>query len=143
MGAAGHASYSVKMDGPGLLYVTSKISRPDIMTEDVYMDWYDNDHIAEIMQTSGIKDAHRYIDVNIGKVDKPYLAIYPMADLAFTQGQEFKKIKVHSKILPGTGLCYDLADLDVRYYALIQTYDPKGSKPGISTVKKLKLNDRF
>ena len=113
------------------------------MTEDVYMDWYDHDHIAEIMQTSGIKDAHRYIDVNIGKVDKPYLAFYPMADLAFTQGKEFKNIKVHSKILPGTGLCYDLADIDVRYYTLIQTYDPKGSKPGMSSCEALKPMTRF
>jgi hypothetical protein len=69
------------------------------------------------MQTSGIDSAFRYIDTNPEAL-KPYLAFYPMKDLAFTQGEEFRKISVHSKLLPGTGLCYDLADIDVRYYGL-------------------------
>jgi len=85
------------------------------MSEEVYMKWYDEDHIAEINETSGIKSAFRYIDTD-KSADKPYLAFYPMADIAFTQGPEFKKIRVKSDILPGTGICYDLADIDVRYY---------------------------
>jgi hypothetical protein len=103
--------------GPGMLYVTSRIGRKDIMTEEIYMKWYDEDHIAEIMDTSGISDAYRYIDEN-KSAEKPYLAFYPMKDLAFTQGPEFKKIRVKSDLLPGSGICYDLADIDVRYYGL-------------------------
>jgi hypothetical protein len=79
------------------------------------------------METSGINDAYRYID-NDEKASKPYLAFYPMPDLAFTQGDEFKKIRVKSDLLPGTGLCYDLADIDVRYYGLT---DKVGSRKGI------------
>ena len=125
-----HPSTKIPMSGPGLLYVTSSISQPALLSEAVYMHWYDSDHIAEIMQTSGIKNAHRYIDVDMasGNVDKPYLAFYPMADLAFTQSDEFRKIKVHSEILPGSGLCYDLADIDVRYYQLVQVFDVRGAK---------------
>lgn len=92
--------------GPGLLYVTSKISRTDILDEETYMKWYDEDHIAEIVETSGMKSAFRYIDLAKSKVDKPYLAFYPLEDLVFTQGEEFKKIKVKSDILPGSGICY-------------------------------------
>jgi len=88
------------------------------MDYEIYMKWYDEDHIAEIMETSGIQSAYRYIDVD-NKASKPYLAFYPMDDVAFTQGEEFKKIKVKSALLPGTGLCYDLADIDVRYIGLI------------------------
>jgi len=105
--------------GPGMLWVMSSISRPDIMDEKTYMKWYDEDHIAEIMETDGIKTAYRYKDVEIGKVDKPYLAFYPMKDLAFTLGPDFKKIRVKSDLLPGSGLCYDLADIDVRYVGLV------------------------
>ncbi|KAF2099276.1 hypothetical protein NA57DRAFT_74778 [Rhizodiscina lignyota] len=129
-----------KMSGPGMLYVTSKIARKDLMDYDIYMNWcetfsslyqvanidrYDNDHIAEIMQTSGIHTAFRYIDTNKDAL-KPYLAFYPMPDIAFTQGEEFRKISVHSKLLPGTGLCYDLADIDVRYYGLTENGERKG-----------------
>jgi hypothetical protein len=117
--------------GPGMLYVTSKISRPDIMSEETYMKWYDEDHIAEIMETSGISDAYRYIDTD-KSADKPYLAFYPMADIAFTQGPEFKTIKVKSDLLPGTGLCYDLADIDVRYYGLT---GKSGTRKGTNVYK--------
>ena len=133
-----------KFEGPGILYVTSKISRPDILSEDVYFDWYDNDHIDEIVNTDGIKSAFRGIDIEKGKASKPYLAYYPMKDLGFTQGERFKKIRVHSKILPGSGLCYDLADIDVRYMTLVQKHESSnknvlkslaitGIEPGDST----------
>lgn len=122
---------SSSIKGPGILYVTSKIARADILDEKAYMKWYEDDHIAEIMQTSEIKSALRYKNID-PSVDKPFLVTYPMTDIAFTQGEEFKKIKVHSELLPGGGPIYDLADIDVRYYGLRQTYDPKGSsEPGL------------
>ncbi|KAF2419711.1 hypothetical protein EJ08DRAFT_690515 [Tothia fuscella] len=103
--------------GPGMLYVTSRISRKDILSEEVFMKWYDEDHIAEIVETDGIPSAYRYIDTD-KNASKPYLAFYPMPDLAFTQGPEFKNFRVKSDILPGSGICFDLADIDVRYYGL-------------------------
>jgi hypothetical protein len=117
--------------GPGMLWVMSSISRPDIMDEKTYMKWYDEDHIAEIMETDGIKTAYRYKDVDIGKVDKPYLAFYPMKDLAFTLGPDFKHIRVKSDLLPGSGLCYDLADIDVRYIGLVGKTDYAAPKKGM------------
>lgn len=109
--------------GPGILYVNSKIARPDILNEETYIKWYSDDHIAEIMQTSAIHSALRFKDVDPAAT-KPYLVMYPMQDIAFTQGEEFKKIKVHSDLLPGGGPIYDLADIYVRYYGLIQKYEP-------------------
>jgi hypothetical protein len=114
--------------GSGMLYVTSSISRPDIMDYDTYMKWYDEDHIAEIMETSGIDSAYRYIDTDKG-ASKPYLAFYPMQDLSFTQGDEFRKIRVKSDLLPGTGICYDLADVDVRYIGLL---GQNGQRKGVA-----------
>jgi hypothetical protein len=116
--------------GRGILYVNSKIERPDILDEEKYMNWYDNDHIAEIIQTSGIKSAWRFKDIEFGSVDKPYLAMYPLDDLAFTQGDEFRKIRVHSDLLPNGGPIYDLANVDVRYYKLIQVFDPTNKGKG-------------
>lgn len=90
---------------------------------------YDEDHIPEIMETSGISDAFRYID-NDKNASKPYLAFYPMPDLAFTQCEEFKKIRVKSDILPGSQICYDVADIDVRYYGLTGKV---GSREGVAS----------
>lgn len=112
-----------EMKGPGILWVTSRIaaSAKDILDEETFMKWYDDDHIAEIVETEGIKDAFRYINVERGSpsVPKPFLAFYPMPDLAFTQGPDFKRIRVKSDILPGSGIVYDLADIDVGYYGLV------------------------
>ncbi|KAM0328744.1 hypothetical protein ACHAQA_005157 [Verticillium albo-atrum] len=121
---------SQPITGRGILYVNSKIDRPDLIDEEKYMDWYDNDHIAEILETSAMKTAFRYKDVDFANADKPYLAMYPMDDIAFTQTDEFKNIRVHSDMLPGGGPIYDLAEIDVRYYNLIQVYDPTNKGPG-------------
>jgi hypothetical protein len=115
--------------GPGILYVNSKIARTDLLNEESYMKWYGEDHIPEVIETSGIDSALRFKDVD-KTVNNPFLVMYPMKDIAFTQGEEFKKIKVHSDLLPGGGPIYDLADIDVRYYGLIQKYEPKGPTSG-------------
>ncbi|KAK5712557.1 hypothetical protein LTR17_017938 [Elasticomyces elasticus] len=115
-----------RMEGPGMLFVTSKISRKDVLSEETFMNWYDDDHIAEIVTTGGIKDAYRYVETS-GSVVKPYLAFYPMADVAFTQGERFRQIRVKSSLLPEPGIIYDLADIDVRYLGLTKTI---GSRKG-------------
>ncbi|KAF2836236.1 hypothetical protein M501DRAFT_940071 [Patellaria atrata CBS 101060] len=114
--------------GPGILFVQSAISRPDIMDYDTYMKWYDEDHIDEIIHTDAIKSAFRYINTS-PDAKKPYLAFYPMEDIAFTQGERFRKIRVHSDLLPGSGLCYDLADIDVRYCGLVRKTEAKSTEP--------------
>ncbi|KAK5175543.1 uncharacterized protein LTR77_000682 [Saxophila tyrrhenica] len=123
------ASPNPKVRGPGLLYVTSRIDRTDLLDEKTYFKWYDDDHIDEIVQTSGMKSAFRYRDANFDEKnknkEKVYLAFYPMQDLAFTQGDEFRNIRVKSDMLPGSGIIYDLADLDVRYLGLVHKTEPK------------------
>jgi hypothetical protein len=115
------------IEGPGMLWVTSRVAKSsaDILDETTFMKWYDDDHIAEIVATSGIKSAFRYINIDIESylgspaAPKPFLAFYPMEDIGFTQGREFKGIRVKSDILPGSGIIYDLADIDVSYFGLV------------------------
>lgn len=128
------ATPNPKIKGPGLLYVTSRIASPDILDEKTYFKWYDEDHIDEIVHTSGMPSAFRYRDIDLEekerKKEKVYLAFYPMQDLAFTQGEEFRKIRVKSDLLPGSGIIYDLADLDVRYLGLVDKTERK--KEGVA-----------
>ncbi|KAF2743522.1 hypothetical protein M011DRAFT_451025 [Sporormia fimetaria CBS 119925] len=109
--------------GQGMLWVTSRISKEsqDVLDEPTFLKWYDEDHIAEVSTTSGIRDAFRYVDVekDSAPASKPFLAFYPMPDLAFTQGEEFRKIRVKSDMLPGSGIIYDMADMDVSYLGLV------------------------
>jgi hypothetical protein len=124
------------ISGPGILFVESRISRPDILDEKTFMKWYDDEHIAEILQTSGIKSARRFKSIDM-TIDKPYLAMYPMMEFAFAQSEEFKNISVSSDTLPGTGLCYDVADFHLRFDNLIQVYDPLKKGKGESAHMRL------
>jgi hypothetical protein len=119
---------SAAIKGPGLLYINSKLAS-DLLDEETYLKWYSEDHIPEVIATSGINTALHFKDID-PSANKPNLVLYPMKDIGFTQGEEFKRIKVHSGILPEGKPIYVLAELDVRYYGLAQTFDPKGTGSG-------------
>jgi hypothetical protein len=112
--------------GVGILYVRSSIARSahGILDEKTFLEWYDEDHIAEVVSTSGIRSGFRYIDdaktsaLGDSTNSKPFLAFYPMDDMSFTLSEEFRRIKVKSDILPGSGIVYDMADFDVSYLGL-------------------------
>ncbi|KAI4665556.1 uncharacterized protein J4E78_003018 [Alternaria triticimaculans] len=115
------------IQGPGILFVRSRISpsAKDILSEPTFLAWYDNEHIPEVVSTSGVDSAFRFLDIHksssIGNEQnpKPFLACYPMEDLAFTLGDEFKRIGFKSSALPGSGVIYDLADMDVSYLGIV------------------------
>lgn len=122
------------LHGKGIFFVNSKISRPDILDVPTFLKWYDDDHIPEIIETSGIRSARRFVDID-AEADMPYLAMYPMEDLGFTQSQEFCNIHVTSDILPGDNSIYDLADINARCDNLISVYDK--TTAGKGTIKSL------
>lgn len=121
-----------KLSGPGLVLAQSRISRPDILDEATFLHWYDDDHIPEIVATSGFESAFRFKHVDPERALQPHLVIYPLRDLAFSESEEFKGISTHSKLLPGTGTCYDLVDFYIGYYSLIQVYDPTAKGAGLT-----------
>jgi len=126
---------AAQLQGPGLLLVNSKVTRPDMLDEDTFIKWYSLDHIPEILNTSGVSSAVRFKNAD-PKAERPYLVLYPMDNIGFTQSEEFKKISVYSDLLPGEGPVYDLTDMDVRVYSFIDKYEPNGIvEPGKWVVK--------
>jgi hypothetical protein len=128
--------------GPGMLWVTSNITKTadNPLTEKQFLQWYDDDHIPAIVETGGMSNAFRCVHANksseygTSECPKPYLAFYPMQELGFTQGPDFKKIRVKSDLLPGTGIVFDMASIDVGYYRYVgQTGDRKGKRTSIAT----------
>ena len=112
--------------GPGLLYVNSKITSSKLSPE-LFTKWYEDVHIADIFETSGIKTAYRYYTASpdAAAVERPYLALYPLRDVAFLQTTEFKSIPVQSDLVPTESKCiFDLADFDTRYYTNVAKHEP-------------------
>ncbi|KAK3100818.1 hypothetical protein LTR53_018972, partial [Teratosphaeriaceae sp. CCFEE 6253] len=106
---------------PGVLFVNSKITKPDEFSDQDFSKWYEVVHIPDIFKTSGIKSASRWRAVDPAN-DRPYLALYPVDDLEFLDSDEFKAIPVHHDSLPG-GAVFNLADFDTRYYKFAQSYE--------------------
>ncbi|KAM0819562.1 putative EthD domain-containing protein [Seiridium cardinale] len=129
------------ISGPGCLYVESRISKPGILDEKTYLKWYDEDHIVDLLQISGIGSARVLKDVN-PDADKPYLVLYPLDDLGIMKSDDMKNIKARSDLLPGTGNMYDLADFDSRFDSLIQVYDPTGKGKGELSYRRRRLKSR-
>ncbi|KAK7923908.1 hypothetical protein PG985_005962 [Apiospora marii] len=115
---------------PGLLYASSKISRPDILDVKTFFEWYDEEHIPELIQTSGFDSAFRFIDLDPGS-KWPYLAVYPTKDFSFFKSDEFKGMKsLQSDKLPGTGAAAEVMGSVSRFDQLVQVYDPTKKGPG-------------
>lgn len=142
------------MGVPGLLYVNSKITSPNL-SPDAFTEWYNDVHILDIFKTSvkahllgqstlvaltlcrpkRIKAAIRYESLDPA-AERPYLALYPLKDLGSLKIDEFKSILVHHDSVPAPSKSiFDVADFDTRYYEHVQTYEGfegKGSAPGSS-----------
>ena len=130
--------------GPGMLLVRARIApaSKDVLDESVFVKWYDEEHIPEVVSTSGIKSGFRYQDINRtsptgdARNSKPFLAFYPTHELAFTQSNEFKAINIKSPSLPGSGIIYDLADMDVSYLGFLGATPRKnGARDGTSITR--------
>lgn len=112
-----------------MLAAHSRLAQPNMCPPEQYEKWYFEDHIPDVLDTSGIKRAMFYTNTD-PQADRPYLALYPLKDLPFLQSDEFiKNIRVTSPLLPKAadgkdGLCYDYMDVDVTYLQHVQTYEP-------------------
>ena len=59
-----------------------------------------------------------------------------MKKLEFMLGEEFKGINVTSEILPGNGVIYDLADMDVRFLGLVGKMGEKEEQGGFESLPR-------
>lgn len=115
---------------PGLLYANSKISRPDILDDNAFFEWYDEEHIPELIGTKGFNSAFRLIDTNPDS-ERPHLAVYPTRNFSFFQSNGFKSLKsLQSDKLPGTGAVAEVMESTSRFDKLVQVYDPTRKGPG-------------
>lgn len=104
------------MKGVGMMYVQSAITSPEL-TEKTFWKWYDDIHIKEILEDfdGAVTSAIRYKNVD-PKAEMPYLSTYEVPDIAYLVTPKFGSISVKSDLLPGSGVCYEVADFDQRYY---------------------------
>lgn len=113
---------------PGLLWVNSGITSQEI-TDDKFNEWYSTVHVPDILKTS-IRSAYRYKALE--PVERPYLALYPVADTAWLGGEEYTSIPVKSDYFPGPSHdCFEYVRFDTRFYEQIDSFEKPGAKAGM------------
>ena len=130
---------------PELLYVNSKITEPSKLSPALFTSWYNDVHIPDIFNTTGIKQAYRYYTTadDPSSIDRPYLALYPIKFEGYLQSAEFQAIPVKSDVLPGPNHeIFDVADFDTRYYKLTDSRHPfQGPKFSAPKFEKCRANE--
>ena len=119
--------------GTGIIWAQSRISTEakDVLDENTFLTWYDEEHIADVVATSAVQSGFRYLDANktspCGNEGNhmPFLALYPVPDLSFMLGDEFKKIRVQSDKLPGSGVVFDSVDFEISSLGILDKTERK------------------
>jgi len=119
------------MPQQGLLWVNSKVTKPEAISNEKFVEWYDGEHIGDVLKTSGIKTAYRYKSIDPA-ADRPYLALYPVRDVDFLGSPEMGTIPMTSeKYFPGPSHnCKDVGSFNTRFYEFIHANEKKGANPG-------------
>ncbi|KAF2114145.1 hypothetical protein BDV96DRAFT_469467, partial [Lophiotrema nucula] len=123
---------------PGILWVSSRIQNPSILSPEKFCTWYENTHIQEVTALSGVPSAARYQALSPSPVptptwssEAPWLTIYEMPVLDFRESKEFKSLDGQSKpreeLLEGI---FKQARFDTRFYEQVQVYEPFGKIDG-------------
>jgi len=117
------------MAKPGLLFVKSRVTKPDELSPTQFIEWYEKVHIPDVLSTNGADTAYRYTNIDPNG-EYSFLAMYPVGDISFFQSEEFKNIPDTSKPYFKDGRASDFAAFELRMYERIQLFEPEGTKEG-------------
>jgi hypothetical protein len=139
------------MGRPGIIWVASRVTQPDKLSEERFCEWYEGQHIDEVTSLSGVSAAARYEAVPMSELagpatpesieatkDRPdylmgakWLTIYEMHDIDFRNTTEFKGLDGQSK--PKGNLLDEIftkAHFETRFGSLLSNDDKGGKKKG-------------
>ncbi|KAJ9645992.1 hypothetical protein H2201_008248 [Coniosporium apollinis] len=118
-----------------LLWVASRITKPQNLTPSAFCDWYENTHIQEVTALSGIPSAARYellpgFDFP-GALQHPWLTLYEMREVGFRETEEFRGLDGQSR--PDEGLLervFGNVEFDTRFWRCVQVDEAAGARKG-------------
>ncbi|KAI4961063.1 hypothetical protein J4E86_000088 [Alternaria arbusti] len=111
---------------PGVLWVASRVVNPDKLSTEKFCDWYENEHIQEVISLGGVPSGVRYQAIqpqppSVYSNEFPWLVTYEFPDLAYRESEDFKNIA--GKNPPSQELIntiYKNSAFAIRFYEEIQ-----------------------
>jgi hypothetical protein len=133
---------TAKKPVPGILWVNSDVIKLDQLSREDFDTWYSDEHIPDVVATSGVPSASRYQHMADGSTPARrlgFLTIYKMPDINFIETKEFRNLEGQSPG-PNRERIFQNAEFDTRVYELVQSDEGKGAA---SSGKKYPLSVHY
>jgi hypothetical protein len=116
------------MPTPGLVFVRTRITSPDL-SDETFNTWYNQVHIPDALHAGLGELALRYKNLEAdGKYQ--YCTLYKTSDIENANPATSAKIPHKSELLPGTGSWKDLTEMLICRFELIQRFEGQGHFTG-------------
>ena len=112
--------------------MNSDVIKPIRLSKEEFNTWYCSEHIPDVVEKSGIKNAVRYEHVaDSTSLNRRlrFLTIYGMPDINFMETEEFRSLE-GQKPGPSRGRIFENAEFDTRSYELVQTDESECASSG-------------
>ncbi|KXJ97307.1 hypothetical protein Micbo1qcDRAFT_7032 [Microdochium bolleyi] len=129
------------MKGPGLLWVASKIKKPDLLDWTTFLKWYDEEVFPQAIDMSMVPSGLRSTARDQSN-EWWNLCLSPVTDFAYFQTDEFQQAMADdnkNKLLPAGGKYHDLVDFDCRFYNIQSTFE-HGNQTTLESTKCLMVS---
>ncbi|PGH20379.1 hypothetical protein AJ80_03647 [Polytolypa hystricis UAMH7299] len=115
----------------GVMWVNSGVIKPDQLSEEDFNDWYCDEHIPDVVATSGVDSAARYkrVDGAITSSLHKFLTVYEMPDINFKGSDEFQSLEGQS-LGPSTDRIFLKTEFDTRFFEEMKVPGQEGGKVG-------------
>lgn len=111
------------ISGPGILWVASRIRRPDQISWPAFQQWYDDTLVPNLMEVSGVHAALRATATEFA-LDRPNAVVTVTDDLAVFDGSSFKAMPDHRGLPEGrTDSPGEFIDYETRWYSFIDCFE--------------------
>ncbi|KAH7065730.1 hypothetical protein BKA63DRAFT_376612, partial [Paraphoma chrysanthemicola] len=121
----------------GILWVSSRVTKPDRLSPENFCAWYENTHIQEVLSLPGLPSAARYEAIqpqpseDTWSTEAPWLTLYDMHHVEYRHSPDFKALD--GQTAPSEELLDRIfinTRFDTRFYAQVQDFDVSRAKAG-------------
>ncbi|KAH7392223.1 hypothetical protein DE146DRAFT_581880, partial [Phaeosphaeria sp. MPI-PUGE-AT-0046c] len=120
----------------GVLWVSSRVTKPDKLSAEKFCDWYENIHIQQVLSLAGLPSAVRYEAIepqpsrDTWSSEAPWLTVYEMSDIDYRTHPDF--LALDGQSAPSQDLLHGIfknARFDTRFYSEVQVYHNPSPPP--------------